>query len=432
MTIRGSRAVVGSVATVATVAALAVAAQSPPAAARPAVPPVPRVVSVQTLDNGPRHAVALDGTEYSPLNEPSFILGHDNGQSALYDNGKGLRFSFWSFGDTFLNPGGLLSNTGASTTDLSMDDSISRWNYYSGNPPTQQFIPLTADEIAYNKAHTDTDPTTDGCQPGPGIPADECGLEYATWGGSVVADPQHHRILAFYGVVTRSGTQFHGQGTGVAVWSEQDGWSGGFTREIVTHPSDPSQPTLLWLQNAFDTGMVVRGGFLYAFGCYGGEQLRHDCHLARVPMNPANAIWDRSAWRFYDGSGWSSDMNAAAPIPADGSPATMTGGAAGTSVFWNPALHEYMAIYGVPLSDEIDYSVAYRLEGPWSKAAKLADGLPAAGTGLASIDYADFAHPEYAQAGGLTQYVTYAHTTGTFTSDFPVLKVTFARSSGGR
>lgn len=424
MTIRGSGVVLLSVTAV---VAVAVVAQSPPATARSEIPPVPKLVSVQTLDSGPLHAVATDGTEYSPLDEPSFILGHDNGQSALYDNGKGLKFSFWSFGDTFLTPTGLLSNTAAATTDLSMGNSISRWDYYNGNPPTQQFIPLTASEIAYNKAHADTDPNTAGCQPGPGIPADQCGLEYATWGGAVVADPKHKRILAFYGVVTRSGTEFNPQGTGVAVWTEKDGWSGGFTPETVAHPSDPTQPTLLWLADGFDTGMVVHDGFLYAYGCYGGDALRHDCHLARVPMNPADAIWDRSAWRFYDGSGWSADMNAAIPIPADGTPATMTGGAAGTSVFWNPALHEYMAIYGVPLSDEIDYSVAYRLEGPWTKAAKLTDGLPAAGTGLASIDYADFAHPEYARDNGLTQYVTYAHTTGTFTSDFPVIKVTFGK-----
>src|SRR4051794_9777789 len=110
VTIRGSGVVLLSV------AAIAVVAQSPPAAAGPELPPVPQVVSVQTLDNGPRHEVALDGTEYSPLDEPSFILGHDNGQSALYDNGKGLKFSFWSFGDTFLNPTGLLSNTAAKTT----------------------------------------------------------------------------------------------------------------------------------------------------------------------------------------------------------------------------------------------------------------------------------------------------------------------------
>ncbi len=437
--------------------------QAGPASGRPssaAVPPVPAIESAVTLANGPRYETAKDGTVYSPLDEPAFIMGHDNGQSALYDNGRGLRFSFWSFGDTALDPRNgdgenFIANTGARTSDLRMGDSISQWEYDGGPDGPREFVWLNAEEEAYNEAHADTDPDTDGCQAGPGIPAYSCGDEYALWGGAVVADPRHGRILAFYSLIRRYHDEqgnflFDGVGTGVAVWTEDHADGNGWERQIVAHPTDPRLPTALWPEDGdpatrgdprFDTGMLVRDGYLYAYGCYDGPVLRPDCRLARVPMGPSQAVWDRAAWRFYAGedrdrsqcpSRWSANLACASILRSDftnpdGTPGTMTGGAAGTSVFWNPALRMYMAIYGVVISNQMDYSVAYRPEGPWSKPTKLADGVPANGEGLGSIVYANFAHPEYAERGGLVQYVTYAHTTGFLKSDFPVLKVTFEK-----
>lgn len=437
-------------------------------------PPLPAVESVMTLANGPRYETATNGTVYSPLNEPDFISGHDNGQSTLYDNGHGLRFSYWSFGDTFLtrpngDGDGFLANTGARVADLDMGDSINDWDYDGGTGGPREFIHLNAHERAWNSQHVDTDPSANGCQPGPGVEWMSCGDEFAIWGGSVVADPARKRILAFYGLIKRyhalkaGCTQedidkrneacrdwlFDGIGTGVAVWTETHRDGDGWERKTVAHPTDPANPTAIWPTDAtpgtsdpaFDTGIVVDRGYLYAYGCYGF--LASECRLARVPLDPAAAVWDRAAWRFFAGADrdrtacpdlWASGLGCAVPLhagtKADGTPDTLSGGAAGTSVYWNPRLREFMAIYSVPLSNDVHYRVAYRPEGPWSEAGLLGLALPAVGEGLGSISYAGFVHPEYAERGGLVQYVTYAHTSGFLRSDFPVMKVTFARPRG--
>lgn len=463
--------------------ALVVACIQQPTAASPrspaAAPPNPPVLSAVTLADGPRYETAEDGTVYSPLDEPSFIRGHDNGQSALYDNGNGVRFSFWSFGDTGLsgqNGDGdnFLANTGARTTDLTMPDSVSEWSYEGGTGGPREFIQLNADERAFNELHADADPETAGCQPADGIAWLDCDNELAIWGGSVVADPARGRILGFYALIIRYGYRlaerpdpnnpdetipctdqdiadrveackargFDGVGTGVAVWTESPADGNGWERKLIAHATDPAVPTAIWPTDGdpatpdprFDTGMLVHEGFLYAYGCYAGDVFRPDCQLARVPMTE---VWDRAAWRFYAGSGcsdlWSADIACAAAVPAvasDGSPSTMTGGSAGSSVFWNAALGVFMTIYSVPLSDDLHYAVADRPEGPWSAPALLGRGLPAVGDGLGSIDYAGFAHPEYAEQNGLVQYVTYAHTTGFLQSDFPLLQVTFGPLPG--
>ncbi|WP_162606393.1 DUF4185 domain-containing protein [Jiangella asiatica] len=454
-----------------------------PSAPEPAAaPPVPAVESAETLANGPRYETATDGTVYSPLDEPAFIAGHDNGQSAGYDNGRGLRFSYWSFGDTGLTePNGdgvnFLGNTGARTYDLDMSDSISDWQYDGGPDGPREFVQLNDDEEAWSHEHADTDPDTAGCQPAAGVDWMQCGDHLAIWGGSIVADNARDRILAFYAVITRyhyrlaerpnpddpnnplpctdedianrveacRGLSFDGVGLGVAVWTEDPADGDGWARQVVAHPDDPANPTALWdwdtdpstPDRAFDKGMMIHGHHLYAYGCWGF--LASECRVARVLMGKPDAVWDRSAWEFYAGESrdprqcprpWSKDIACAVPAPAEGTPNALTAGAAGSSVFWNPYFELFMTIYSVPLSNDLHYRVAQRPEGPWSRAHFLGRALPAAGTGLGSISYAGFAHPEYAEQDGRVQYVTYAHSTAIFSSDFPVLKVTFADRAG--
>lgn len=440
-----------------------------------AVPPIPAIESAVTLANGPRYETATNGVVYSPLDEPAFIGGHDNGQSTLYDNGRGLRFSYWSFGDTFLTtPNGdgkrFLANTGALTTDFNLADSISGWWYDGDASGPREFLKLNATEQAWNTQHADANPSAAGCQPKPGVAWMQCGDERALWGGAIVADPAWQRILAFYSLIRRyhyrrdvrpgttipctdadianrveacRGFTFDGVGVGVSVWTEDTSDGDGWARQTVANPTNPANPTAIWPFDAdpdtfdprFDTGMLIDGGYLYAYGCYG--LLSSQCRLARVPLSPANAVWNRAAWRFFAGPDrdtgacpdlWSAALACAVPLRSGTT--TLNGGAAGTSVFWNPALGVFMAIHSVPLSNEIRYRVAYRPEGPWSAETHLTTALPAAGSELGSVSYAGFAHPEYAEQNGLVQYITYAHTTGAFSSDFPVLKVTFAGGTG--
>ena len=46
----------------------------------------------------------------------------------------------------------------------------------------------------------------------------------------------------------------------------------------------------------------------------------------------------------------------------------------------------------------------------------------------ACFDYAGHAHTEFAEGNGQIQYITYAHTTGPFRSDIPLVKVVFGQA----
>jgi hypothetical protein len=473
-------------------AALAAGAVSIPAGADPApapdgdrppsgAPPLPEIVSSTVFANGPRYETAPDGTRYSPLDEPPYIAGHDNGQSALYDNGRGLRFSFWSNGDTGLTrPNGdgktFIGNTGMWTTDLKMSDNVSDWTYYGGADGPREPWKLNAAEEAWNEDRHDTDPDTPGCQPGPDIAWMQCGDEYAIWGGGIVADPKNRRMLSFYSLIKRfhakadsrpdpdnPGQQipctdedienrveacrvflFDGDGVGIAVWNEGSP-DGDWHRMNIKHATNPAKPTALWPFDddpstpdvQYSNAIFAHDGYVYSYGCPGF--LASACELGRVWLQRPGDVYDRAAWRFFAGHDrdrakcpalWSADETCASPLEVDtdgGPPETMDGGAAGSSVFWNPALRMFMQIYSFPLKNDLMYRVAYRPEGPWSKAGLLGMAVPANGTGLGSISYAGFAHPEYAEKGGLVQYITYAHTTGFLRSDLGLHRVEFRK-----
>lgn len=465
-----SAATIGLFTLLATITLSPTATGGPGPTAVAAVPPIPAVESAVVLANGPRYRRATDGTVYSPLDEPAFVAGHDNGQSAGYRDRRGRLRSFWAFGDTFLTkPNGdgqqLLANTGAFTSDLSLRDNVSRWRYEGGDDGPREFLRLDATELAWNERYRDRDPRAAGCQPGAGVAWLDCGNELAIWGGAMVADQAHRRVLAFHTVIRRyhglragctdrdvaerrescRELRFDGVGTGVAVWNE-DRPAAGWVRQTVLNPADPAKPKALWpfddqaetSDARFETGMLIHGGFLYAYGCYGF--LSSDCRLARVPMASPTGVWDRAAWRFHAGADrdraacplpWSARVSCAKPVPAAGSPATLGGGAAGTSVFWNPQLKVLMAVYSKPLDNEVLYRVAYRPEGPWSQPALLSRALPSAGEGFGAISYAAFAHPEYAEERGRVQYLTYVHGTGAFSSDIPVVRVVFGAPRRG-
>jgi hypothetical protein len=151
-----------------------------------------------------------------------------------------------------------------------------------------------------------------------------------------------------------------------------------------------------------------------------------------VSLKNRHAVADRSAYEFYAGVGrngkslWTPDLDKAQFVPQDNAEGTFVSGPAGSTVFWVKALGVYMTVRGLPLSDDVEYAVAYRPEGPWSKPTHLTTTMQAHGEGLGSVDYAHFVHPEYAEKGGLVQYMTYTHLTSTIASDMPIIKMRFA------
>lgn len=316
------------------------------------------------------------------------VAGRDNGQSTLY----GHR-SVWIFDDTTMkNPWAFLSNSGAATIDLDASDGIS---LTSGNPvsvkPSQtpvQLIPLTGAERRFEAGHR----SAEGCSSS----SDEfCGASFAFWPGPVVSDPARGRVLVFYGKLCRggpkgtpcSGPMGKGLGTGIAAI---DMSTGQVSRLSADHgPSVGSvegrDPTMFFgATGGYSSAAVVRGGDLYAYGdCAGG------CAVARVRLSD---VADRAAWRFYDGSRWTSSPAAAAHLSA--------AGGAGQSVFYNPGLKAWMNVFLAFGHDVAQYQVGGSPFGPWSAPREL-------GVTVGAGNYAFYAHPEYATRNGLRQYFTY-------------------------
>ncbi len=355
---------------------------------RSAPPPIPPVLSV---------------TELGSVAQNPVIEGRDGTWSALV-GGR----SIWTFGDTVLSvPGesgdGWDNNTLSWTTDLSASDGIGLdHDLLDSTGAPAEFIPYLDWERVYDERHDPQHCT-----------ADPCGAEFAMWGGPVVNDPVRHRVLYVYDEIWRVAGQFgwRNVGTGIAVGTPD----GTITRPIED-PSSPT-PTLMWGEHetGFAGGSVVVGSTLYSYGCEPGFFVQH-CEVARVPLSQA---LNKSQWRYYAGAGvWSASEADAVAV--------FDGGAAGNSVFLDPYLGDYVAIYSGVFSNDVYYRVAYQPWGPWSNQALLFTGRSGwHGTAV----YAGMAHPELGEGNGQTEYVTYVHASGLFQSNLPLVQVVFGLPS---
>ena len=136
-------------------------------------------------------------------------------------------------------------------------------------------------------------------------------------------------------------------------------------------------------------------------GTLSGDQL-----LGRVrPEGIARA----DAYQYWDGTAWSRDRAAAAPlwqIPHESDPvsrlATFTNGA---SVAYNGYLGEYVAVENVGF-DKIGARVARRLEGPWSAPTIWID-CSAIAQPAVPVCYSPYQHPELSSSDGRTLLITF-------------------------
>ncbi len=322
-----------------------------------------------------REVRALGALAWDPA-----VAGRDGGYSARVGDR-----SVWVFGDTGgrTPPGhlGYANNTSCATVDLDARDGLFPLvEHLDEEGYLLEFLPLTAEEQAYEQTHGDPATCEDACE---GV---------ALWPGPLVHDPERRRVLVMYmKLYQRPGPlDITVVGTSIAVWDEA--LTGVATRPVVAPGSD--EPTLMMRDGEFGlaTAALVVGEDLVAYAC-DGEGFDKPCRVGRVPLAVALS---RDAWRFYAGDGgWVGEPSAAVELFQ---------GAPMMSVHFNDYAGVYIAAYAAPAGNEIEVRTAPTPEGPWSDAGQVFHGRePLAG----SSSYGGLMHPELARDGGRVEYLTY-------------------------
>jgi hypothetical protein len=344
--------------------------------------------------------LALGPLRQNPRLGIGAMPGRDNAASVRAGNR-----SYWFFGDTFINaPPSAVNSSAAVTTDLDATDGVTVtssnvWTEDPVNAPVT-LIPKNAAELAFEKRHAST-----SC---PGSSDAFCGSAFAHWPGAAVYDARRHRLLVMTTKICRFGlractTDFTGQVLSQGV-TAVDTTTGKVTRLAITHQerySTPEgrDPTVLFGSGVFAGTAWGDGDYLYS--AYDCDPYVFKCKLARVGLGLVN---DRAAWRFFSGErrgkpSWT--------VQASSAPRVLYTGAAGGTIQWAPALKSWLAIYSIPYTNDIGWQVAPHPWGPWSDLQRLYTTMSPTTSG--AFNYAAFAHPEYAQDGGLTQFITYYH-----------------------
>jgi RNA polymerase sigma factor (sigma-70 family) len=330
---------------------------------RTTVPALPKTLSIADI---------------GAIHQNSRVAGRDDGQSTAYGS-----TSVWIFDDTTLkNPFGFLSNSAAVTADTDASNGL---DLRSGNGATVddsqtpvELIGKNAAEKAYEEAHP--------------------GEVFGFWPGPVIADSVRHRVLFTYGKLCRggkggavcSGPLGKGLGTGIAALDMR---TGKVSRLIAGHaPAVTSveghDPAIFFGPGKTNFGgaaaLVVDGqAYLYGGCTYAG------CRLARVALG---SIADLARWRYYAGGKWVSDAAQATRVGVQP-------GGAGQTVFYSAGMKAYVNVFMPYGTTDVKYQVGGSPFGPWSRSVKLMSA-PAG-------SYALFGHSEFAERGGLTQYLSY-------------------------
>ena len=359
------------------------------------------VVSAPEAASEPLPVVAIASVrELGPIETSGTILMRDCGYSAQV-GGK----SVWLFGDTLLDFAnedntGMLCNSWSSTYDVDAGDGLAGFEERVDDVGAPvPFFPLTEQEQAFNAAHAGT-----ACAEEP------CHARWSIWPGTMVVDDLRQLVFAFYHKVYSEVGEFNFRHVGhsIAVWRDLSE-----TAERPVFSYYDEYPTLFFAEDrdGFGSAAVLVGEDLYVYGC---EMLAGDivkpCRLARVLLAD---ILDREAWAFYAGDGdWSADI---------GDAAVVFYGNNMMSVFYNEYIGQYMTIYSQPMDTRVVLRTAPSPAGPWSEPLDVFIAEPAVSS--KGWIYDALAHPQYAEGGGQTIYITYTRQTGPAASEMRQIAV---------
>lgn len=336
------------------------------------IPTVVSAVAMGTVKQNP-NVIGRDGTWTAEISGKSYWLFNDT--SMYKANAQGKKF---------------ISNSLAWTNNLNASNGI-RLNHNrldSSGRPTQ-FITFTAGEIEFNKRNEPSNGCTTKTDP-------HCGESYAIWPGPVLAvlHSKTGEAYDFYALLVRGGSIAGWKVLGIGIAKEKNGT---WTRPTLTPGTE--HPTLMWHNTSnWSGGGLVQSGYVYMSGCgQANSSGNPKCEMGRVPLRK---ILDLKAWTYYNGTTgkWSTDSSKATML--------FYGGPSGNTIFFDPALNEYMTIYIRPESNNAVARVAPTPWGPYSNEFPLFTGKPTI-KAHGAVDYAAQPHPEFEQKDGLVQYVTY-------------------------
>ena len=295
----------------------------------------------------------------------------------------------WGFGDTlFYGPAAdgstYRTNSGAHNVPgyYRLDEPLD-----SSGATAAPLVPLSRSEVAHNQASS---------------------TKYHTWpSGSITQATGNATVFFSVTEIDRFEIMDRGVGTATVV--------PGATR--ATRAS-----TLLFTQSECPWHSAHEAnGYVYLFS-FLGRPARAGCPhrdgflptgIARAPKAE---MTDRSAYRFWNGTSWTTDQTQTTTILA-GVPGHL-------SMAWNEHLGKFLTIYGFG-QEESFYTTADRPEGPWAPLQKFH-------TGLTGKNYFWLQHPTLASSNHDVILVSYLHPTGVLTSENRLIAVAIDPAAAGR
>lgn len=314
--------------------------------------------------------------ELGVVGKPATVTARDVGGSARIGNRV-----LWLFGDTLFTPksvdGTNLRSSTAAWADPARPLEVTEPTDANGAPG--QFVPFTTEELAFNA--------------GTGTPQDRIAL----WTGTPIADGADG-IAWFLKTHVRSGfLKYEHRGVGV-IRVAVNQTVGVREPALVFGPTEP-----LFVNPArFGSDVYVYGNRGYG----GGNPLV----VARVPLAQ---VAQRSAYRFWNGTDWVSDVSSATTL-FFGVPGEL-------SVSWNAHLGAYLVVYSDVLAGKVMARLASAPQGPWSDPVVLFTMRPA--QTKSGFSYAGREHPDLARDNGKILFVTYYQPIDDFRGELRAVQV---------
>jgi hypothetical protein len=158
-------------------------------------------------------------------------------------------------------------------------------------------------------------------------------------------------------------------------------------------PGGPFVPTaeLLWSPDrpSFGTSVLVLATTAYVYGCRSDGPFSARCFVSRAPVAD---LASAAAYSYWDGQGWSQNVDDAAPVAEAGTSVSVRADPSGAPRF--------LMTYVPPLGGTLVARGASAPEGPWSAPVTLA-ACDLTGTGAGAFCAGGQQHAELSSAGRL-------------------------------